>query len=185
MIKLDDLIESKNHFKLFDYMLDNVDTKLSKEMILNMNKILKRNTSDEENPRYNVGGFKVVPNMIGLVNVISTTAPDKVEKEIENLLNEYNKQTNTTLEDIIEFHYRFECIHPFGGGNGRVGRMIMFKECLKNNIMPFIVLDDDKPYYMRGLKEYKTDKMFLLDTIRHEQDLYENICKELLNFEIK
>lgn len=97
MIKLDDLIESKNHFKLFDYMLDNVDTKLSKEMILNMNKILKRNTSDEENPRYNVGGFKVVPNMIGLVNVISTTAPDKVEKEIENLLNEYNKQTNTTL----------------------------------------------------------------------------------------
>ncbi len=185
LIKLDDLIESKNHFKLFDYMLDNVDMKLSKEMILNMNKILKRNTSDEENPRYNVGGFKVVPNMIGLVNVISTTAPEEVEKEIENLFNEYNKQTNITLEDIIDFHYRFECIHPFGDGNGRVGRMIMFKECLKNNIMPFIVLDDDKPYYMRGLKEYKTDKMFLLDTIRHEQDLYENICKELLNFEIK
>ncbi len=185
LIQLDDLIESKNHFKLFDYMLDNVDAKLSKEMLIEMNKILKRNTSDEENPRYNVGGFKVVPNMIGLVNVIPTTAPDKVEKEIESLLTEYNAKTNITLEDIVDFHYRFECIHPFGDGNGRVGRMIMFKECLKNNIMPFIVLDDDKPYYMRGLKEYKTDKMFLIDTIKHEQDLYENICKELLNFEIK
>lgn len=185
LIQLDDLIESKNHFKLFDYMLDNVDAKLSKEMLIEMNKILKRNTSDEENPRYNVGGFKVVPNMIGLVNVIPTTAPDKVEKEIESLLTEYNAKTNITLEDIVDFHYRFECIHPFGDGNGRVGRMIMFKECLKNNIMPFIVLDDDKPYYMRGLKEYKMDKMFLIDTIKHEQDLYENICKELLNFEIK
>lgn len=184
LIQLDDLIESKNHFKLFDYMLDNVDTKLSKEMILKMNKILKRNTSDEENPRYNVGGFKVVPNMIGLVNVIPTTAPDKVEKEIESLLTEYNAKTNITLEDIVDFHFKFECIHPFGDGNGRVGRMIMFKECLKNNIMPFIVLDDDKPYYIRGLKEYKTDKMFLIDTIKHEQDLYENICNELLNFEI-
>ncbi len=185
LIQLDDLIESKNHFKLFDYMLDNVDAKLSKEMLIEMNKILKRNTSDEENPRYNVGGFKVVPNMIGLVNVIPTTAPDKVEKEIESLLTEYNAKTNITLEDIVDFHYRFECIHPFGDGNGRVGRMIMFKECLKNNIMPFIVLDDDKPYYMRGLKEYKMDKMFLIDTIKHEQDLYENICKELLNYEIK
>ena len=84
LIKLDDLTESKNHFKLFDYMLDNVDNKLSKEMIIKMNKILKRNTSDEENPRYNVGGFKIVPNMIGLVNVINTTAPEDVEKEIEN-----------------------------------------------------------------------------------------------------
>lgn len=182
LIQLDDLIESKNHFKLFDYMLDNVDAKLSKEMLIEMNKILKRNTSDEENPRYNVGGFKVVPNMIGLVNVIPTTAPDKVEKEIESLLTEYNAKTNITLEDIVDFHYRFECIHPFGDGNGRVGRMIMFKECLKNNIMPFIVLDDDKPYYMRGLKEYKMDKMFLIDTIKHEQDLYENICEKLLDF---
>lgn len=185
LIQLDDLIESKNHFKLFDYMLDNVDAKLSKEMLIEMNKILKRNTSDEENPRYNVGGFKVVPNMIGLVNVIPTTAPDKVEKEIENLLTEYHAKTNITLEGIVDFHYRFECIHPFGDGNGRVGRMIMFKECLKNNIMPFIVLDDDKPYYIRGLNEYKTDKMFLIDTIKHEQDLYEDICNELLNFEIE
>lgn len=185
LIKLDDLTESKNHFKLFDYMLDNVDNDLSKEMIIEMNKILKRNTSDEDNPRYNVGGFKIVPNMIGLVNVINTTAPEKVEEEIENLLREYNSRHNVTLEDIIDFHYRFERIHPFGDGNGRVGRIIMFKECLRNNIMPFIVLDENKSYYMRGLKEYENDKMFLIDTIKHEQDLYEKVCKELLNFEIE
>ena len=185
LIKLDDLTESKNHFKLFDYMLDNVDNKLSKEMIIKMNKILKRNTSDEENPRYNVGGFKIVPNMIGLVNVINTTAPEKVEEEIENLLSEYNSKINITLEDIIDFHYKFEKIHPFGDGNGRVGRIIMFKECLRNNIIPFIVLDEDKPYYMRGLKEYENDKAFLIDTIKHEQDLFEKTCEELLNFEIE
>ncbi len=184
LIKLDDLTESKNHFKLFDYMLDNVDEYLSKEMIIEMNKILKRNTSDEENPRYNVGGFKIIPNMIGLVNVINTTAPEEVEKEIDILLDNYNKKTCITLEDIIDFHYKFEKIHPFGDGNGRVGRIIMFKECLRNNIMPFIVLDDDKPYYMRGLKEYENDKMFLIDTIKHEQDLYKKICVELLNFKI-
>lgn len=185
LIQLDDLIESKNHFKLFDYALDNVDKALSKEMILEMNRILKRNTSDEENPRYNVGGFKIVPNIIELVNVIHTTEPENVEKEIDQLLFEYNTKRTITLEDIIDFHYRFEKIHPFGDGNGRVGRMIMFKECLKNNIMPFIVLDEDKPYYIRGLKEYERDKMFLIDTIRHEQDLYEEICKKLLDFEIE
>ena len=185
LIKLDDLIEAKNHFKLFDYILDNVDVVLNKDMIIEMNKILKRNTSDEENPRYNVGGFKVVPNIIGVVNVINTTPPNKVNEEIEELLNDYNLKTNITLEDIIDFHVRFERIHPFGDGNGRVGRIIMFKECLKNNIMPFIVLDDDKPYYLRGLGEYKNDKMFLIDTIKHEQDLYEKMCKELLNFELE
>lgn len=185
LIQLDDLIESKNHFKLFDYVLDNVDKALSKEMILEMNRILKRNTSDEENPRYNVGDFKIVPNIIGLVNVIHTTEPENVEKEIDQLLLEYNTKRTIALEDIIDFHYRFEKIHPFGDGNGRVGRMIMFKECLKNNIMPFIVLDEDKPYYIRGLKEYERDKMFLIDTIRHEQDLYEEICKKLLDFEIE
>ncbi len=184
IVKLDDLTEMKNHFRLFDYCLDIIDIPLSKEIIINMNKILKRNTTDEENPRYNVGGFKIVPNKIGLINVINTSAPDEVEKDLDLLLSEYNNLPNVTIEDIIEFHYRFECIHPFGDGNGRVGRMIMFKECLKNNIIPFIVLDSDKPYYMRGLKNYKEDKMFLIDTIKHEQDLYKSIVKELLNFEL-
>ncbi len=181
-IKLDDLIEMKNHFRLFDYTLDTLNDDLSKEMIINMNKILKRNTTDEENPRYNVGGFKIIPNKIGLINVIDTSAPEDVEKDIGNLLLKYKKIKNVTIEDIIDFHYKFELIHPFGDGNGRVGRMIMFRECLRNNIMPFIVLDNDKPFYMRGLKNYKNDKLFLIDTIKHEQDLYEDIVNEMLDF---
>lgn len=181
-IKLDDLIEMKNHFRLFDYTLDIIDKPLSKEIMIDMNKILKRNTTDEENPRYNVGGFKIIPNKIGLINVIDTSAPEDVEKDIGNLLLEYKKIKNVTIEDIIDFHYKFELIHPFGDGNGRVGRMIMFRECLRNNIMPFIVLDNDKSFYMRGLKNYKNDKLFLIDTIKHEQDLYEDIVNEMLDF---
>lgn len=184
-IKLDDLIEMKNHFRLFDYMLDNIDTKLSKSNIIEMNKILKRGTSDEDNPRYNVGGFKIVPNKIGLINVIDTSSPKDVDSDMTILLDWYNSLSNVSLEDIIEFHVRFERIHPFGDGNGRVGRMIMFKECLKNNIVPFIILDKDKPFYMRGLKEYKNDKMFLIDTIKNEQDIYEKICDELLDFNLE
>ena len=185
LIKLDDLIESKNHFKLFDYILDYVDEPLSKEMIIEMNKILKRGTSDEDNPRYNVGGFKVVPNTIGVVNMIETSSPETTEQDVDSLLDDYSKLTQVTLEDIIDFHVKFERIHPFGDGNGRVGRIIMFKECLKNNIMPFIILDQDKPYYIRGLKEYNRDKKYLIDTILHSEDIYEKSCEQLLDFDIK
>lgn len=100
------------------------------------------------------------------------------------LLNWYRKIKEITLEDIIEFHVRFERIYSFGDGNGRVDRIIMFKECLKNNIIPFIILDKDKPYYMRWLKEYKNDKMYLIDTIKNEQDIYEKVCEDMLDFEI-
>lgn len=184
VIKLDDLIEMKNHFRLFDYCLDIIDEDLSKEIMLKMHRILKRNTSDEDNPRYNVGGFKVVPNKIGLINSINTSDPNDTEKDIDDLLKWYKSLNNISLDDIIEFHVRFERIHPFADGNGRVGRMIMFKECLRYNILPFIVLDEDKPYYMRGLKEYSNDKMFLVDTIRNEQDKYEKTVNELLDFNI-
>lgn len=166
-------------------MLDYVDKPLSKEMIIEMNKILKRGTSDEDNPRYNVGGFKVVPNTIGVVNMIETSSPETTEQDIDSLLDDYSKLTQVTLEDIIDFHVKFERIHPFGDGNGRVGRIIMFKECLKNNIMPFIILDQNKPYYIRGLKEYNRDKKYLIDTILHSEDIYENICEQLLDFDIK
>lgn len=166
-------------------MLDYVDEPLSKEMIIEMNKILKRGTSDEDNPRYNVGGFKVVPNTIGVVNMIETSSSETTEQDVDSLLDDYSKLTQVTLEDIIDFHVKFERIHPFGDGNGRVGRIIMFKECLKNNIMPFIILDQDKPYYIRGLKEYNRDKKYLIDTILHSEDIYENICEQLLDFDIK
>lgn len=184
VVKLDDLIEMKNHFRLFDYMLDIYEKKLDKNIIIEMNKILKRGTSDEDNPRYNVGGFKIVPNKIGLINVINTSSPKDTPRDIDNLLSWYNSLKNITIEDIIEFNYKFEKIHPFGDGNGRVGRMIMFKECLKNDIMPFIILDSDKPFYLRGLKNYENDKMFLIDTIKNEQDLYEVAVNDMLDFEI-
>ena len=184
-IKFDDLTEMKNHFRLFDYCLDIIDEELTKDIIIKMNTILKRNTTDEDNPRYNVGGFKVAPNKIGLINVINTSSLENVVKDLDNLLNQYHQIEKVTIEDIIDFHYHFLCIHPFGDGNGRVGRMIMFKECLKNHLMPFIVLDVDRLYYMRGLKNYKEDKMFLIDTIKHEQDLYENFAKEMLDFELE
>jgi Fic family protein len=182
LIKLDDLIETKNHFKLFDYMIDNIDDDLSIDMILEMHSILKRGTSDEDDPRYNVGGFKVVPNMIGVIETIDTVHPDNVRIELNELLNKYNSIKDITLEDIVDFHVRFERIHPFADGNGRVGRIIMYKECLKHNIMPFIILDDDKAFYLRGLKQYDNDKMFLIDTIGHEQDVYEKVCDDLLDF---
>lgn len=150
-----------------------------------MNKILKKNTSYENNPNYNVGGFKTIPNTIGVINTFETSSPEDVEKALNELLNWYKKIKKVTLEDIIEFHVRFERIHPFGDGNGRVGRMIMFKECLKHDIMPFIILDDHRPYYMRGLKVYNNDKLFLIDTIKNERDIYESICNDLLDINVE
>ena len=181
----DDVIETKNHFKLFNYILDNVDKELSIDNILEMNKILKKNTTYENNPNYNVGGFKTIPNTIGVINAFETSSPEDVEKDLNELLNWYKKFKKVTIEDIAEFHVRFERIHPFGDGNGRVGRMIMFKECLKHDIMPFIILDDHRPYYMRGLKEYNNDKLFLIDTIKNEQDIYESICNDLLDINVE
>ena len=121
-IKYDDLTEMKNHFRLFDYILDTIDDELSKESIIEMNKILKRNTTDEENPRYNVDGFKVVPNKIGLINVIDTSSPENVEGDLDELLKWYKSLTNKTIEDIIEFHFKFERIHPFGEDNESLGQ---------------------------------------------------------------
>lgn len=180
VIKLNDIIESKNHFKLFDFVLDNIDEELSKEMILNMHKILKQNTTDAEDARYNVGEFKKMPNIIGSINIVKTSDPENVEKDIDFLLKSYKNLEKINLENIIDFHVKFERIHPFSDGNGRVGRIIMFKECLKNDIMPFIISDKDRLFYLRGLKEYDKDKMFLIDTIKSAQDIYEKICFDLL-----
>lgn len=181
VVKLDDAIEMKNHFRLFDYMLENVNKKITKKMLIEMNVILKKGTSDETNTLYNVGGFKTRENEIGsFINPISTSKPKNVEKDIDKLLNDYYKKEKINIKDIVEIHYRFEKIHPFGDGNGRVGRIIMFKECLKNNIVPFIISDNNRAFYMRGLKEYKNDKNYLIDTILHEQDIYKVAIKKYL-----
>lgn len=177
----DDSLETRNHFKLFDYIIDNIDEPLTKDMLIKMNVMLKKNTTDETNPKYNVGSFKTFPNIIGTINVINTSKPEDAKGDIEKLLSWYNSKNVITIEDIIEFHVRFERIHPFGDGNGRVGRLIMFKECLKNDIFPFIILDQNKAFYIRGLQECDRDSRYLIDTCLDAQDTYQNICKILID----
>ncbi len=169
-IRYDDIIKTGNHFHLFDYMLDHCDEPLTISMIHKFHEILKTGTTDSSLDWFIVGGWKRLPNMIG--DSVETSAPDKVEEDMTSLMNEYNMISEATLEDIIGFHYRFESIHPYQDSNGRVGRMIMFKECLKHDIVPFIIEDMHKGFYYRGLKNFKTDTAYLMDTCLHAQDCY-------------
>lgn len=175
---LDDALEARNHFRLFDYMLKTVDEPLSKEMMIQMNMILKRGTSYEDNPAYNVGGFKVRENGIGMINSFKTTKPADVETELDALLEKFQNKGVLSFEDIVEFHVCFERIHPFGDGNGRTGRMIMFKQCLQNNRIPFVLLDRDRAFYLRGLKEWDFEKNYLIDTLLTQQDIYASLCEQ-------
>lgn len=176
--KVDDILETSNHFQLVDYMLDVADKKLNEKMIKEFHKILKNGTSDSRVDWFNVGEYKQKANQIG--SGISTTLPSNVEKEMAKLMEWYNSIKKITIKEIIEFHYRFEKIHPFQDGNGRVGRIIMFKECLKNNIIPFIILDKDKLFYYRGLKEYKNENGYLIDTCLNAQEQYKNMIEYYL-----
>jgi len=179
-ISLDDIQEAINHFKAFDYMLDRVNDNLSIEMIKKFHQLIKDNTSDKDNPLTPIGEFKIIDNIIGSLDPVSTTPADEVGEELSNLLDEYLKNKNITIEDITEFHQRFEAIHPFADGNGRVGRLIAFKECLKNNIMPSIILDDYRRYYTIGLREYdKGSKERLIETFKAGQDYAEEILNQL------
>lgn len=177
-IFIDDINETLNHFKCFDYILENLNI-LNEELIKNIHKILKTNTSDSLKDWFKVGEYKTKPNIVGEVK---TTPPSKVSFEMKKLLSEYNSKENIKIEDIINFHYNFEKIHPFQDGNGRVGRLIMFKECLKNNIVPFIIDEKHKLFYYRGLKEYENEKGYLIDTCLSAQD---DLKKLLEYFEIK
>ena len=156
-------------------MLDIADQKLSEDIIKEFHKILKNNTSDSRKDWFNVGDYKKKPNMIGDKKTI---APAKVKGEIARLLINYNQIAKITFEDIIEFHYNFEVIHPFQDGNGRVGRMIIFKECLKNGVDPLIIDEQHKLFYYKGLKEFSEERGYLLDTCYLAQDRY----KELLEY---
>ena len=172
-IPLDDVIETNNHFRCIDYVIDNANEQLSEELILTLQLYLKEGT--EHSKQFGAGKYKTMPNVVGGND---TTLPEDVSKEMKELLTWYNKIKAPLFEDIVEFHYRFERIHPFQDGNGRIGRLIAFKECLKNNIVPFYIDDKFKFEYYRGLKEWKNEKGYLLDTCRFGQDLY----KELLNY---
>ena len=172
-------METINHFQCFDYMIDSANDILDEDFINNTHKILKTNTSDSRISWFNVGEYKSRKNMVG---DLITTPPEKVKSTIEKLLNEYNKKQTVSFDDILDFHVKFERIHPFQDGNGRVGRIIMFKECLKYNIVPFIIEDNLKMYYYRGLKEWDNEKGYLRDTCLTAQDRY----KQYLDyFEIK
>ena len=175
VIKIDDVVETLNHFKAFDYILGNIDI-LNEKLIKEIHSILKNNTSDSKKEWFNVGEYKKLKNY---VSGEQTVAPKDVEIEIKKLLNDYEKKENKCIEDIIEFHYRFEKIHPFQDGNGRVGRLIMFKECLRHNIVPFIIDEKHKLFYYRGLKEYKNEKGWLIDTCLSAQDEYLELVKSL------
>lgn len=180
VIVIKDVTETKNHFTLFKYMLDNVDVGLSIDMIKKFHYILKEGTlTESEKSWFNVGKFKKLKNYVG---DIETSLPENVSKNMEDLLLWYHSLTNITLEDIIEFHVRFEKIHPFQDGNGRVGRIIMFKECLHNDIIPFYIEDRNKAFYLRGLKEYQTKnyKGYLIDTCLNSQDNYTEMATYFL-----
>lgn len=174
---LDDIIEMNNHFKLFDYMIDTAEHKLTENLIKKYHKILKSSTSFERIDWFNIGEYKAIPNE---VSGNKTTEPKNVSAQMNDLLNWYNNLSIISFKDIIEFHYKFESILPFQDGNGRIGRIIIFKECLKNNITPFIVLDEYKAFYYRGLKEYKTENGYLIDTCLNMQDKYSELINKLI-----
>ena len=169
VLKIDDIVEAKNHFRCFDFMLESSEKELSENIIKECHRLLKSGTSDSEKGWFNVGGYKTRENTVA--NIMTTPASN-VEEEMKKLIAGYVKKEKISIEDIIDFHYKFEKIHPFQDGNGRVGRLIMFKECLKNNIVPFVIYDENKQSYYWGLKEYEKTKKHLNDVCLHEQEKY-------------
>lgn len=168
-VKVDDVVETANHFKCIDMIIDSANYALSEAFIKQLHAVLKSGTSDSRLDWFVVGDYKRLPNEVGGMD---TTAPENVGAEIKKLLAEYNSIANKAFDDLLDFHYRFERIHPFQDGNGRVGRLLLFKECLRNNIVPFIIEDDLKMFYYRGLKEWRNERGYLRDTCLSAQDRF-------------
>ena len=168
-VPIDDIIEASNHFVAFDYLLDTIETPLSNTLVKELHRILKAGTADAAKKWFNVGEWKKLPNEVG---GMATTQPENVAAAMDKLERWYSSLPQAALENIVEYHYRFEAIHPFQDGNGRVGRLIMFRECLKNSITPFIIDDSSKQFYYRGLKEFANVKGYLIDTCLSAQDTY-------------
>lgn len=169
VLNVDDVIETANHFRCIDMIIDYAKATLTENFIKKLHLVLKNGTSDSRKDWFVVGDYKKLPNEVG---GMETALPEEVADRMKKLLSEYNNQEEKTLEDILNFHVKFECIHPFQDGNGRVGRLIMFKECLKYNIVPFIIEDNLKMFYYRGLKEWNNEKGYLTDTCLTAQDQY-------------
>ena len=168
-IRVDDIIETTNHFRCIDLIIDRAEERLIESLIKELHLILKSGTSDSRKDWFTVGDYKRLPNEVG---GNETTAPEDVHREIKALLKEYNGKKKKSFEDIIDLHQRFEAIHPFQDGNGRVGRLVMFKECLANGYVPFIITEELKMFYYRGLREWNNLRGYLLDTCLAAQDNY-------------
>ena len=169
VVRVDDIIETANHFRCIDEVIESAKSQLSEKFIKHLHFILKTGTSDARKDWFAVGDYKKLPNEVG---GRETTLPEEVSAEMKRLLDEYNSKKTVTLEDILTFHVRFERIHPFQDGNGRVGRLIMLKECLKHNIVPFIIEDSRKMFYYRGLQEWDQEKGYLIDTCLSAQETF-------------
>ena len=169
VLNVDDVVETVNHFRCIDLVIDHAKAALTEKFIKELHLILKNGTSDSRKEWFAVGDYKKLPNEVG---GRETALPEEVANQMKALLKTYNEKAEKTLEDILEFHVNFERIHPFQDGNGRVGRLILFKECLKYNIVPFIIEDDLKLFYYRGLKEWDNEKGYLTDTCLTAQDRY-------------
>lgn len=178
-VNVDDIIETTNHFRCIDLIIDKAKNKLTESFIKELHYLLKSGTSDSRKDWFNVGEYKKLPNEVG---GNETCPPKEVSSKMKVLLSDYHSIEKKSFKDIINFHYQFEIIHPFQDGNGRVGRLIMFKECLSNNIVPFIIDEDLKLFYYRGLQEWTHIREYLLDTCLTAQDNYKAI---LQYFEIK
>lgn len=170
-IAFDDIWEARNHFEAFDEILELSDEPIDADMLFSLHRVLKSGTSQASNPMYSIGEYKKYENVIGHLD-LPTTPPELVADEIDNLLSNYEARSPHTLDDILEFHVAFEKIHPFSDGNGRIGRLLMFKECLRNDITPFIITDDLRDYYIRGLSMFKTERGWLRDTCLTAEDRF-------------
>ena len=175
VVNVDDIVETSNHFRCIDYVIDTAEKALTESYIKELHFLLKTGTSDSRRDWFHVGDYKKLPNEVGGAD---TTPPEYVSREIKALLTKYNEKKVVTLEDIIEFHVSFERIHPFQDGNGRVGRLIIFKECLKHNVTPFIIDEEHKMFYYRGLKEWNSERGYLIDTCLSAQDKFHAILSK-------
>ena len=168
-VKVDDVVETANHFKCIDMVIDSAAHVLREAFIKQLHATLKSGTSNSRQDWFAVGDYKKLPNEVGGMD---TAQPEEVASQMKKLLSEYNANKEKSFDDLLDFHYRFERIHPFQDGNGRVGRLVLFKECLRNNIVPFIIDEDTKLYYYRGLKEWERERGYLRDTCLAAQDKF-------------
>ena len=176
---VDDIVETVNHFRCIDYIIENSDRTITEKMLKELHLILKTGTSDSRQSWFAVGDYKKLPNE---VSGLETTSPEDVHDKIKELLNAYKEPVTSSLDTLLDFHVQFERIHPFQDGNGRIGRLLLFKECLKHEIVPFIITDEVKLFYYRGLSEWNTEKGYLRDTCLTAQDAMK---KHLDYFNIK